>query len=90
MPNDNKYYNHSTYSYCNLNEQDGNHMVSIIGWDDNYPKENFSKENRPKQNGAYIVMAYWKEADNDNIIYISYEDCLVEKVMIGIQECILY
>ncbi len=90
MPIDNEYYNQSTYSYCNMNEEKPNHVVSVIGWDDNYPKENFSKENRPKEDGAYIVMAYWKEANNDNIIYVSYEDYLVEKVMIGIQECTLY
>jgi len=90
MPIDNEYYNQSTYSYCNLNEKTSNHVVSIIGWDDNYSKENFSKENRPKENGAYIVMAYWKEENNDNIIYISYEDCLIEKLMVGIQECTLY
>lgn len=89
-PKDNAYYNQSTYSYCNLKEKTYNHAVSIIGWDDNYPKENFSKENRPKEDGAYIVMAYLKEENNDNIIYISYEDCLIEKVMVGIQECTLY
>lgn len=89
-PKDNKYYNQSTYSYCNLNEKTYNHVVSIIGWDDNYSKENFSKENRPKEDGAYIVMAYWKEENNDNIIYVSYEDCLIEKEVVGIQECTLY
>ena len=83
-------YNKSTYSYINLTEETENHVVTIIGWDDNYSKENFPISNRPKDDGAYIVMAYWKETKNDNIMYISYEDILIEKYTIGIDLCELY
>lgn len=89
-PKDDDYYNSSTYAYCNLKQKEINHAISIIGWDDNYPKENFNKENRPKEHGAYIAMAYWKEEANEHVLYISYEDCLVEEEIIGIQDCILY
>ena len=36
------------------------HAVTIIGWDDNYPKENFN--NVPKGNGAWIVKNSWGES----------------------------
>ena len=39
-----------------MNEKDGvyvNHAVSIIGWDDNYSKDNFST--KPTNNGAWII-----------------------------------
>ena len=34
-----------------------NHMVEIVGWDDNYPKENFVKT--PAGNGAWLVKNSW-------------------------------
>lgn len=37
-----------------------NHMVSIVGWDDNYSADNFVKgENRPGGDGAWIVKNSW-------------------------------
>lgn len=39
-----------------MTKKDGvyvNHAVSIIGWDDNYSKDNFST--KPKNNGAWII-----------------------------------
>ncbi len=36
-----------------------NHAVSIIGWDDNYAKENFTTQ--PTNNGAWIVKNSWGE-----------------------------
>ena len=61
------------------------HAVTIIGWDDNYPRENFNdnEELRPKENGAYIMMNSWGKR-NAEIIYVSYEDYLVESDLNGI------
>ena len=36
------YYNKQTNSYCYMGQDKPNHDVVIIGWDDNYPKENFN------------------------------------------------
>lgn len=39
-----------------MTKKDGvyvNHAVSIIGWDDNYSKDNFST--KPTNNGAWII-----------------------------------
>lgn len=67
------------------------HAISIIGWDDNYSKENFPEECRPNSNGAYIAMNSWGDAYGiNNIFYISYEDYLVEKEMSGVTDSIIF
>ena len=56
-----KCYNNSTGAmYCPKNDPEGNahfqdHAVLIIGWDDNYDKNNFNEGHRPKNNGAWII-----------------------------------
>lgn len=32
-----------------------NHAVTVIGWDDNYDKENFNATTKPKENGAFLI-----------------------------------
>lgn len=47
------YHNDTFYS---KNRQYGNlHAALLVGWDDNYPRENFNPENRPDKNGAWLV-----------------------------------
>ena len=61
------------------------HAISIVGWDDNYSRENFDEENRPTKDGAYIALNSWgKYNENGGYIYISYEDALVTESMHGI------
>ena len=36
-----------------------NHAVTIVGWDDNYPKENFIEDHQPPENGAWLVKNSW-------------------------------
>ena len=51
------------------------HAVCIIGWDDNYPKEKFAKDNMPPENGAFIVKNSWGDDKGDNgYYYVSYFD----------------
>ena len=76
--------------YCNnaseVKKSEG-HYMSIIGWDDNYSKENFVSPTGlvPEKDGAYIVLNSWGEQAGENgCIYISYEDCEVHKKMSGI------
>lgn len=33
----------------------GNHAIMIVGWDDNYSKDNFSGSTKPQSNGAWLV-----------------------------------
>ena len=68
-----QYYNPKTYAqYADLPES-ANHEVSIIGWDDNFPKEKFLYT--PPGNGAWIVKnSYGPDWGDNGIVYVSYYD----------------
>ena len=51
------YYNKQTNSYCYIGQNKPNHDVVIIGWDDNYPKENFNVD--LEGDGAFICQNSW-------------------------------
>jgi C1A family cysteine protease len=68
-----KYYNSDTAAYYYNGTQKPNHDVVIVGWDDNYSKENFAVQ--PEQDGAYICKNSWgTEFGEDGYFYVSYED----------------
>ncbi|MEE1151471.1 MAG: lectin like domain-containing protein [Methanobrevibacter sp.] len=66
-------YNTETYAqYVNVSVAP-NHDVSIVGWDDNFPKEKFLTP--PPGNGAWIVKNSWGSGWGDNgYLYVSYYD----------------
>lgn len=67
------YYNREAYAYCYIGTEKPNHDVVIIGWDDSYPKENFSIE--LEGDGAFICQNSWgREFGEDGVFYISYYD----------------
>ena len=70
----NAYYNEETHAqYCNSKEVYGNHFVTLVGWDDNYPKENFKIT--PPKNGAWICKNSWgTDWGEDGFFYVSYCD----------------
>ncbi len=69
----NKHYNDENASYCYIGEEKPNHDVVIIGWDDDYAKENFNAD--VKENGAFICQNSWGEEFGDGgLIYVSYSD----------------
>lgn len=52
----------------------GNHGVVIIGWDDNYSKDNFVYE-KPQNDGAWLILNAWGSNWADKgTAWISYED----------------
>ena len=40
-----------------------NHAVTIIGWDDHYPRENFLAEHQPPADGAWLAKNSWGSAE---------------------------
>ena len=70
---DSEYYKRSTNSYCYIGTEKPNHDVLIIGWDDNYPKENFSVN--LEGDGAFICQNSWGDSFGDTgVFYVSYYD----------------
>lgn len=76
---DDSNYNKSNYTYYDPNSMDkdyANHDVIIVGWDDNYSKENFP--NQPAGNGAFICKNSWGTSWGDNgYFYVSYYDAVI-------------
>ncbi len=89
--NHSEYYNnpsdivHATAYYCNNSNLSRDHAITIVGWDDNYSRTNFNKDNMPKKDGAYIVLnSYSTDVMDKGYYYISYEDYLIEASLYGV------
>ncbi len=68
-----QYYNKKTTSYCYIGTAKPNHDVVIIGWDDNYSKDNFTVP--LEGDGAFICQNSWGDSfGEDGIFYVSYYD----------------
>ncbi|MCT4543471.1 MAG: lectin like domain-containing protein [Vallitalea sp.] len=73
-----KYYNKDTYSMYYNGDKKTNHDVVIVGWDDNFPKENFNIQ--PEGNGAFICKnSFGTEFGEEGYLYISYYDSCIGK-----------
>ena len=85
-----EFYNNSdafkaTAYNCNLTTKVRDHAITIVGWDDNYSKDNFAEGAKPSTDGAYIVLnTYGTESFDNGYLYVSYEDVFVEDELYGI------
>ncbi len=63
-------YNNTTGAkYCSSSILHGpDHAISIIGWDDNYSKDNFASDAKPDSNGAWIIRNSWGERQEFNLL----------------------
>lgn len=56
------------------NDEKG-HAVVIIGWDDNYSRNNFDTNCRPENDGAWLILNSWgADWGNNGTAWVSYED----------------
>lgn len=69
-------YDPKTFSYIYTGDKSANHELVIIGWDDDYPKENFG--GKADRNGAFICKNSWgSEFGDEGIFYVSYCDKVI-------------
>lgn len=71
------YYNDDFSAYYQPDETVlfSGHAITIVGWDDNYSKDNFAESCRPSNNGAWLVKNSWgSEFCDEGYLWISYYD----------------
>jgi C1A family cysteine protease len=66
---------HASYYYSGT--EAANHGVTIVGWDDGYPREDFLAGSQPEHDGAWIARNSWGPAWGEaGYFYVSYEDTM--------------
>ncbi|WP_322150967.1 C1 family peptidase [Paratractidigestivibacter sp.] len=59
------YINYETWAHYTNDDSAVNHAVTIVGWDDNYSKDNFLHNDTIQGNGAWLVKNSWgSETEN--------------------------
>jgi len=72
----------STYHSVYNNEYGANHYVTLVGWDDNFSKDNFSTP--APGNGAWICKNSWgSEWGDGGYFYVSYYDKSLTQEVVG-------
>ncbi|MEF2919652.1 MAG: C1 family peptidase [Acutalibacteraceae bacterium] len=63
------------YKTFSSSSQIEGHAITVVGWDDNYSKQNFTPGRQPKNDGAWLCKNSWGTNTGENgYIWISYED----------------
>ncbi|MBR6386218.1 MAG: hypothetical protein IKS03_08910 [Ruminococcus sp.] len=70
---ENCYNSENRCSYSKKRPRFSNHSVAVIGWDDNFPADNFTV--KPENDGAWLVRNSWGNTyANNGYMWISYDD----------------
>ena len=72
---------YNSYYEDAANSWKGNHEITLVGWDDNYPKENFTIQ--PSSNGAWLARNSWGEfyGSDGGYEWISYEQFIGDGIV---------
>lgn len=68
---DNEFFSADHKSYYQNVRSDSNHSVTVIGWDDDYSRENFGSV-KPAEDGAWLCKSVWGTRNEDGYYWISY------------------
>lgn len=67
-------YNDKTFAWYHPEQHTTDHAVLLVGWDDNFSKDNFNTP-KPQNNGAWLIRNSWgTQVGDDGYQWISYED----------------
>lgn len=64
-------YGDDSYNYYDTNRAGSGHAIMIVGWDDNFSKDNFKYGNKPAHDGAWLVRNSW--GDYKDYFWMSYD-----------------
>ena len=53
------YMNTDTWAHYTFEDVPQSHAICIVGWDDNYSKDNFNPDHKPPADGAWLVKNSW-------------------------------
>lgn len=82
MDNKGIYYRPETAASCYPFSGNVNHAVTVVGWDDDYSKDNFPPASNVMNNGAWIVKnSYGTSWGKKGYFYLSYEDASISDLV---------
>ena len=69
--NDRDFFSKDHKSYYQKDRKTVNHSVTVIGWDDDYSRDNFGRD-KPEKDGAWLVKSVWGTRNDNGYYWVSY------------------